>query len=71
MKKYPGWERRIANLRSTNNKMVCVSRDQGLHWKYFSRNAYNGINKAIEASDKWILTTENALKNKKAKNIQA
>ena len=43
-----------ANLKHTNNIMLCCSNDEGLTWKYFSRNSYGSLSQARDAMNSYM-----------------
>ena len=49
-----GFQSTVARLPYTNNKMVCITDDGGITFKYFSRNAYGSMSSAKKASEEYM-----------------
>jgi hypothetical protein len=56
MKKINKWGFYVgrANLRHTNNIFLACSNDQGLTWRYFSRNSYKSLQTAQDAMNAYM-----------------
>jgi len=51
-----------ANLKHTNNIMLACSNDNGLTWKFFSRNHFGSLQRARDAMNRYM--SEHVQQNK-------